>query len=77
MPVIPHYNYSTDERRRRSDRRSSDVNAQFPIITTQGVCVRRDRRYTPERRVSSIEVKEWNVKDSIFDLLFENTKNSQ
>ena len=65
------HNNLTDDRRRRSDRRSSDLIAQFPIITTQGVCVRRDRRHTPERRVSSIEVNEWNVKESIFDLLFQ------
>ena len=67
-------NYSHDDRRRRSDRRSSDIVTQFPIITTQGVCVRRDRRHTPERRVSSIEVKEWSVKDSIFDLLFQDNR---
>ncbi|MGI9227991.1 MAG: hypothetical protein ACR2PU_04275 [Gammaproteobacteria bacterium] len=67
------HNYFTDDRRRRTDRRSSDLIAQFPIITTQGVCVRRDRRHTPERRVSSIEVKEWDVKESIFDLLFQQT----
>ena len=69
MPSIS--NCAKNDRRRRSDRRASDVIAQFPIITTQGVCVRRDRRHTPERRVSSIEVKEWSVKDSIFDLLFQ------
>ena len=60
-----------NDRRHRSDRRSNEVTAQFPIITTQGVCIRRDRRSTPERRVSSIEVREWKVKDSIFDLLFQ------
>ena len=69
MPAIA--NYLNNDRRIRTDRRSSDIIVQFPIITTQGVCVRRDRRYTPERRVSGIEVKEWNVKDAIFDLLFE------
>ncbi len=71
--MVQVHNYYNDNRRKRSDRRSSDIVAQFPIITTQGVCVRRDRRHTPERRVSSIEVKEWKVKDSIFDLLFQNT----
>ncbi len=68
MSAIPPY---INDRRMKPERRSSDVTTQFPIITTQGVCIRRDRRYTPERRVSSIEVKEWNVKDSIFDLLFQ------
>ena len=67
----PAQNYFIDDRRRRTDRRSIDVTAPFPIITTQGVCIRRDRRYTPERRVSCIEVREWDVKDSIFNLLFQ------
>ena len=61
-------------RRISSDRRSTEVIAQFPIITTKGRCIRRDRRYTPERRVSSIVVREWDVKNSIFDLLFKNTE---
>ncbi len=68
--------YITENRRRSSDRRSSEITAQFPIITTQGACIRGDRRHTPERRVSSIQVKEWKVKDSIFDLLFQD-KNYQ
>jgi len=58
------------DRRLKSDRRGTEVFAQFPIITTQGRCIRRDRRYTPERRISSIVVREWEVTDSIFDLLF-------
>ncbi len=41
-----------------------------PIITTQGSCIRKDRRCMPERRVSNIIVKEWRIKDSIFETIF-------
>ena len=66
--------FYNDERRRKSDRRGTGLTPQFPIITTQGVCVRKDRRYTPERRVSNIIVKEWRIKDSIFDIIFNTNK---
>ena len=58
------------ERRRKTDRRGLGLATQFPIITTQGVCIKKDRRCTPERRVSNIVVREWNVKDSTFDIIF-------
>ena len=60
-----------DNRRRKVERRGILTTAQFPIITTQGICIRRDRRYTPERRMSGIIVKEWKVKNSVFELLFQ------
>ena len=72
--IIMYRSIQVKDRRLSSDRRSTEVIAQFPIITTQGRCIRRDRRYTPERRVSSIVVREWDVKNSIFDLLFKNTE---
>ena len=60
-----------ENRRRKVERRGNAVTTQFPIITTQGICIRRDRRYTPERRISGIIVKEWRVRDSTFELLFQ------
>ena len=63
-------NHLIDDRRRKSERRAGGTPTQFPIITTLGVCIRRDRRYTPERRISSIVVREWEIKNSIFELIF-------
>ena len=60
-----------NDRRNKVERRSMGNAAQFPIITTQGTCIRKDRRCTPERRVSNIVVKEWSIKNSIFEALFE------
>ena len=48
--------------------------AQFPIITRNGVCVRGDRRRLPDRRVAKIEVDEANVREEVFDLLFDQTQ---
>lgn len=58
-----------NDRRDRPERRANGI-SQFPIITTQGTSVRRDRRSIPERRLSKIIVKEWSIKESIFDTLF-------
>ncbi len=66
MPTNPIIN----DRRNRPERRNSEIVSQFPIITTQGACIRNDRRNIPERRISNIIVKEWSVKDSIFETLF-------
>ena len=54
-----------------NDRRTSMQAAQFPIITRNGVCVRGDRRRLPDRRVAKIEVGEANVREEVFDMLFE------
>ncbi len=62
------------ERRNHNDRRTSMQAAQFPIITRNGVCVRVDRRRLPDRRVAKIEVDEANVRDEVFDLLFDISK---
>jgi hypothetical protein len=59
------------ERRYDNDRRTSLQAAQFPIITRNGVCIRNDRRRLPDRRVAKIEVDEANVREEIFNLLFE------
>ena len=66
MPANPIIN----DRRDRPERRASGVASQFPIITTKGSCIRKDRRSLPERRISKIIVKEWSIKESIFDTLF-------
>ncbi len=66
MPAKPIIN----DRRNKVERRSIGTAAQFPIITTQGMCIRKDRRITPERRISNIVVKEWSIKNSIFEVLF-------
>jgi len=65
------------ERRNTNDRRTSMQAAQFPIITRGGVCVRKDRRKTPDRRVAKIEVDEAFVRDEVFEMLFANPKIQQ
>ena len=61
-----------DRRRIRSERRRNEAIAQFPIITTQGICVRKDRRKIPDRRMSNIIVKETVMKEEVFETLFSN-----
>lgn len=61
----------TRERRMKSsERRHSDSITQFPIITTQGICVRKERRKIPERRMSNIVVKETVMNEEVFETLF-------
>ena len=62
------------ERRENVDRRNNEAPIKFPIITTQGVCLRRDRRHAPERRISNIQVEEQNMEDSAFELIFHKKK---
>ena len=63
----------TRERRKKSsERRHSDNITQFPIITTQGICVRKERRKIPERRMSNIVVKETVMNEEVFETLFSN-----
>jgi hypothetical protein len=63
-------NHIINDRRDKPERRVIGATSQFPIITTQGVCIRKDRRSIPERRISKIVVKEWRIKESIFEYLF-------
>ena len=59
------------ERRMLSrERRGHEVIAQFPIITKQGICVRRDRRKIPDRRMSKIVVRQATLRTEVFDVLF-------
>lgn len=62
------------DRRNLNDRRTSMQAAQFPIITRNGVCVRGDRRRLPDRRIDRIEVDEAQVREEIFDLLFDKSE---
>lgn len=64
-------NSKTRERRKKSsERRHNDNITQFPIITTQGICVRKERRKVPERRMSNIVVKETVMNEEVFETLF-------
>ncbi len=61
-----------ERRRKSSERRRNEAIAQFPIITTQGICVRKDRRKIPDRRMSNIIVKETVMQEEVFETLFSN-----
>ena len=71
-PVQRNKNKIAERRRRSSERRRNEAIAQFPIITTQGICVRRDRRKIPDRRMASIVVKETTMNEEVFETLFSN-----
>ena len=64
-----------ERRKKSSERRHSESVAQFPIITTQGICVRRERRKIPERRMSNIVVRETVMNEEVFETLFSNYLN--
>ncbi len=64
-----------ERRRKSSERRRNEAIAQFPIITTQGICVRCDRRKIPDRRISNIIVRETYLNEEVFDTLFSNYLN--
>ncbi len=65
-------NTPRERRKKSSERRHSDAIAQFPIITTQGICVRKERRKLPERRISNIVVRETIMNEEVFETLFSN-----
>ncbi|MFK7793741.1 MAG: hypothetical protein AB8B89_00185 [Gammaproteobacteria bacterium] len=65
-------NKPRERRKKSSERRHSDSIAQFPIITTQGICVRKERRKIPERRMSNIVVRETVMNEEVFETLFSN-----
>ena len=58
------------ERRKTRERRKNETIARFPIITGMGICVRKDRRKIPDRRLTNIIVHETQIKEEIFDMLF-------
>ena len=59
-----------ERRKKSSERRRHEAIAQFPIITTQGICLRSDRRKIPDRRMSNIIVHETAVSEKVFRVLF-------
>lgn len=61
-----------NRRRKSHERRRQESIVQFPIITTQGIWVRNDRRKVPDRRLSNIQVRETNIKEEVFAALFSN-----
>jgi hypothetical protein len=64
-------NQSASDRRMLSrERRGNEVITQFPIITKQGICVRRDRRKIPDRRMSQIVVRQATLRTEVFNVLF-------
>ena len=65
-------NKPRERHKKSSERRHSDSITQFPIITTQGICVRKERRKIPERRMSNIIVKETVMNEEVFETLFSN-----
>jgi hypothetical protein len=65
-------NKPRERRKKSSERRQRDSIAQFPIITTQGICVRKERRKIPERRMSNIVVRETVMNEEVFETLFSN-----
>ncbi len=65
-------NKPRERRKKSSERGHSDSIVQFPIITTQGICVRKERRKIPERRMSNIVVKETVMNEEVFETLFSN-----
>ena len=70
---VPQKDSKPRERRKKSsERRHNDSIAQFPIITTQGICVRKERRKIPERRMSNIVVRETVMQEEVFETLFSN-----
>ncbi len=73
MPANPIIN----DRRNKPERRNTVAVSQFPVITTQGSCIRKDRRCLPERRISKIIVKEWQIKDSIFETIFSTNESNE
>lgn len=72
QPVKPERSKPRERRKKSSERRHSDSITQFPIITTQGICVRKERRKIPERRMSNIVVKETVMNEEVFETLFSN-----
>jgi hypothetical protein len=61
-----------NRRRQSYERRRQESIVQFPIITTQGIWVRTDRRKNPDRRLSNIKVRETSIREEVFASLFAN-----
>ena len=60
------------ERREESDRRNLTKSVSFPYRTKEGLVILKDRRKTPDRRISNISVEESDIDEEEF---FESLKN--
>ena len=58
------------ERRQGFERRQKENIAAFPLITGIGLCISKDRRTLPERRLGDIQVTEEILQQDVFDAIF-------
>ena len=61
-----------EERRGESDRRNLNKSVSFPYKTKEGLVILKDRRKTPDRRISNICVEDSDIDEEEF---FEFLKN--
>ena len=61
----------SNNRRSPEDRRQQYIQTHYPFYDCDGLYVKSDRRLSPERRLSNIQVKEVVVQNYIFDSFFE------
>ena len=55
-----------DERREGGDRRNLHKSVSFPYKTKEGLVILKDRRKTPDRRLSNIEVEDSEIDEEEF-----------
>ncbi len=55
-----------DERRAGGDRRILNKSVSFPYKTKEGLVILKDRRKTPDRRLSNIEVVDSEIDEEEF-----------
>ena len=63
-----------DDRRDKKDRRSFHAERDFPLKTKDGVIVTKDRRKTPDRRLSNISVEITDLDEEEFTEFFTQTE---
>ena len=61
-----------EERRAEHDRRNLNKSVSFPYKTKEGLVILKDRRKTPDRRLSNIRVEDSDIDEKEF---FEFLKN--
>ena len=61
-----------EERRAENDRRNLNKSVSFPYKTKEGLVILKDRRKTPDRRISNICVEDSDIDEEEF---FEFLKN--
>ncbi len=61
-----------EERRGENDRRNLNKSVSFPYRTKEGLVILKDRRKTPDRRISNICVEDSDIDEEEF---FESLKN--